>query len=270
MTDDTSIKIVENYNIDGKNKVIIQAFTGSGLVASIVGHHLIDKLGMEEKGYISSQLIPSVGIVRNGVVSRPVRVYENNTYLMVLSEVGITREDLPEFIEALFIWYNSLDPVSIVLVGGLPTGRPSDAEDLKYRVIASDQMTQKYLVDKGIRTMKQGAVYGSVALSLMEAKRYGIACFAIMSHCIATVPDYLAAKKVIEIFKIVLNENITLEPLLENAIELREHLIRREKEKLDEDSDIEYEYEEDEEDFFQDIYDDDDDSDEDDEYSKFV
>jgi predicted ATP-grasp superfamily ATP-dependent carboligase len=73
MNEETSIQIVENHKILGNNKVIIQAFTGSGLVASIVAHHFIDKMDLKEKGYISSPLIPAVGIVRNGIIQRPIR-----------------------------------------------------------------------------------------------------------------------------------------------------------------------------------------------------
>ncbi|OLS23392.1 MAG: hypothetical protein HeimC2_27030 [Candidatus Heimdallarchaeota archaeon LC_2] len=232
MSEETSIQIVENYEILAENKIIIQAFTGSGLVASIVAHHLIEKLDLKEKGYISSPLIPAVGIVRNGIIQRPIRIFENNEYLLILSEIGISQDNLNEFIESLFIWYNSIDPSSIVVIGALPTGRPSDATDLRYSVVASDSITQQYIEEKDVTVLPQGAVYGSVALSLMEAKRYGISSFGILSNCIATIPDYLAAKKVVEILQILLEESIPTEPLNKNALELKEHLIRRDKNKL--------------------------------------
>jgi len=241
-----SIKIVENFKIIGKDRVIIQAFTGSGLVASIVAHHMIEKLNLTEKGYITSDLIPSVGIVRNGVIQRPVRIFENEEYLLVISEVGIPQENLNEFVESLFDWYASIDPASIVIVGALPTGRPNDADDLKYNVVASDSLTQSFIKKKGVWTMPRGAVYGSVALSLMEANRCGLSSFAILSHCIATIPDYLAAKKVVEIFKILLEDSIPVDPLSKNAVDLKEHLIRKAKNKKrsnvdDEDDEDDYE-----------------------------
>lgn len=229
MSEETSIQIVENYKILGENKIIIQAFTGSGLVASIVAHHLIDNFDLKEKGYISSPLIPAVGIVRNGIIQRPIRIFENDDYLLILSEIGISQDSLNEFIESLFIWYNSIDPSSIVVIGALPTGRPSDATDLRYSVVASDSITQQYIEEKDVEVLPHGAVYGSVALSLMEAKRYGISAFGILSNCIATIPDYLAAKKVIELMQILLEESIPIEPLNQNALELKEHLIRRDK-----------------------------------------
>ncbi|MHA2097179.1 MAG: proteasome assembly chaperone family protein [Candidatus Kariarchaeaceae archaeon] len=271
MNEETSIQIVENHKILGENKVIIQAFTGSGLVASIVAHHLIDKLELKEKGYISSPLVPAVGIVRNGIIQRPIRIFENSEYLLILSEIGISQDTLNEFIESLFIWYNSLDPSSIVVVGALPTGRPSDATDLRYSVVASDSLTQQYIENKDVRVLPQGVVYGSVALSLMEAKRYGISSFGILSHCIATIPDYLAAKKVVEIFQILLEDNIPIEPLNKNAIELKEHLIRREKNKKKRKGDPDFE--EGNDIFFQNIDDSEqyyDDEDEEEDFSKFI
>lgn len=274
MNEETSIQIVENHKILGQNKVIIQAFTGSGLVASIVAYHFIDKMKLKEKGYISSPLIPSVGIVRDGIIQRPVRIFENDEYLLILSEIGISQDTLNEFVESLFIWYNSLDPSSIVVVGALPTGRPSDANDLRYSVVASDSLTQQYIENKDLRVLPQGVVYGSVALSLMEAKRYGISAFGILSHCIATIPDYLAAKKVVEIFQILMEDTIPIEPLRRNAVELKEHLIRREKNKKNKKKDPNYKEDDGDEFFFANFendqsYDDDED-DEDEDLSKFI
>jgi predicted ATP-grasp superfamily ATP-dependent carboligase len=189
---------------------------------------------------------------------------------LILSEIGISQETLNEFVESLFIWYNSLDPSSIVVVGALPTGRPSNATDLRYSVVASDSITQQYIENKDVRVLPQGVVYGSVALSLMEAKRYGISSFGILSHCIATIPDYLAAKKVVEIFQILLEDDIPIEPLQRNAIELKEHLIRREKSKKKKGESSDFDEEDDV--FFQNLDDSDQfyDEDEDEDFSKFI
>ena len=125
----------------------------------------------------------------------------------------------------------------MIIIGALPTGRPNDATDLRYNIVASDDVTREFLSEKGIWTLPQGAIYGSVALSLMESKRSGIACFSILSHCIATIPDYLAAKKVSELLNIVLDENMDLSKLNANALELKDHLINRSKQSKD---DLEY------------------------------
>lgn len=229
--------VVEMTPIQPIGKTILQAFTGSGLVASLVANHVIDCLGLIEKGYISSSLIPSVGIVRDGIIQRPIRIYESDKYILVLSEVAIIEENLVEFIDYLFDWYSKIDPSSLIIIGALPTGRPNDATDLRYNIVASDDVTREFLSEKGIWTLPQGAIYGSVALSLMESKRSGIACFSILSHCIATIPDYLAAKKVSELLNIVLDENMDLSKLNANALELKDHLINRSKQSKD---DLEY------------------------------
>ncbi len=231
LTNYDKIQVVENFKISSTGKTIIQAFTGSGLVASIVAHHLIEKFNLTEKGYVSSNLIPSVGIVRDGVIQRPIRIFENESYLLVISEIGIPQDNLTDFIENLFNWYVDIDPASVVIVGALPTGRKADATELKCNIVASDPATQNYISEKGLWTMPQGAVYGSVALSLMEASKCGLSSFAILSHCIATIPDYLASKKVIEILSLILDEDIPIDPLDTNANDLREHLINREKNK---------------------------------------
>lgn len=231
MMDNNSVTIEEMLPIQATGKIILQAFTGSGLVASLVSHHLIEKFKLQEKGYVKSKFIPSIGIVRNGVIQRPVRVFENKDYLLILSEVGIPQDNLNEFMEGLFDWYLKVDPAQIIIVGALPTGRPVEAEDLRYSLVSSDDQTRNFLESKGLRISHRSAVYGSVALSLLEANRCNISAMAILPHCIASIPDYLATKKVIELLSEILDISIPIHPLDENAIELKQHLIRRKKDK---------------------------------------
>ncbi|MDH5404197.1 MAG: PAC2 family protein [Candidatus Heimdallarchaeota archaeon] len=253
-----NFKIVETIEMDNSSKVIIQAFTGSGLVASIASHQLIYQLNMIEKGYISSPLIPSLGIVRNGLIQRPIRLYENKDYILLLSEVGIPHENLNEFIENLFNWYLSMEPIAIVIIGALPTGRSANAIDLRYKIVASDDETRLQLESKGVNIMPQGAVYGSVALSLLEASKYKLSSYAILPDCVATVPDYLAAKKVLQILSITLNTKIDFSIFETNIEELKLHLIEKENQR--EENEIYEDY---------DSYNDFDDS-EDDDLSKFI
>ncbi|MCY3414869.1 MAG: proteasome assembly chaperone family protein [Candidatus Heimdallarchaeota archaeon] len=252
--DKTTVRVEQSLPIDANGKIIIQAFTGSGLVGSLVSHHLIDNLKLKEKGYITSKLIPAIGIVRKGIIQRPVRVFENESYVLVLAEVGIPQDDINEFIEGLFNWYIEQDPASIIIVGALPTGRPADAIDLKYTLVSSNALTRDFLEQKGLRISQKSAVYGSVAISLMEASKTNISAMAILPHCIPSVPDYLAAKKVIEILSHVLDVEIPVSPLDINAIELKEHLIRRKKFK--ESVDLDDDEEDDDDDYDDDFLDD--------------
>lgn len=232
--DFNKIRIEETHSpINGTGKIILQAFTGSGLVASLVSHHLIDKFQLIEKGYVSSNLIPSIGIVRDGVVQRPVRIFENDAYILILSEVGIPQDNLNDFIEGLFSWYLKLDPASIIIVGALPTGRAIDisSHSLRYSIVSSDERTKSFLEDKGLSISQRSAVYGSVAQSLMEGAKLNISSLAILPHCIASIPDYLAAKRSIELLSVVLDQDIDIKPLDTNANELKDHLKRRKKNK---------------------------------------
>ncbi len=231
------MKIEETLPINATGKIIMQAFTGSGLVASLVAHHLIDKLDMIEKGYVSSKYIPSIGIVRNGIIQRPIRIFENDTYVLVLSEVGVPQDELDDFMEGLFDWYLKVDPSQILIIGALPTGRPIEADDLRYSLVSSDEHTKDFLEKKGLSISHRSAVYGSVAISLMEANKCNMSAIAVLPHCIASIPDYLAAKKAIELISIILDIDIPMRILEENALELKEHLIKRKKNKKDPDND---------------------------------
>ena len=138
------------------------------------------------------------------------------------------------------------------------------ASDLKYILATSDEITKYELQEKGLTVTKQGAVYGSVALSLMEASSCNIPSYAILPHCIATIPDYLAAKKVIEILSLTLDTHIPISPLDESAESLKEHLIQKKEDNKNREFDME------EVDELDELFSNFDDDEEDNSFSEFV
>lgn len=244
-------------------KIMLQAFTGSGLVASIVSHHLINKLNFMEVGYVKSSLIPSIGLVRNGVIQRPVRIFESSKYVLLLSEISIPQDNLEPLIENLVGWYIEQDIANVVVLGALPTGRKIDASDITITAASSDSRTVEYLKSKGVY-INSSAIYGSVAITLLEASECDLSAYAILPNCIASLPDYQASIILIETLNKLLDENIPISPLENSAAELKEHLMRREAEKKSKGGYDEYE------DDFVDEFDEDEDLDDLDEYDKFV
>lgn len=235
-----------SFNFQGKT--IIQAFSGSGLVGVISAKFIANQLGMDELGYIDHESIPPIAIVEEGVSKQPFRVYGNDNYAIVINQATIHPSKLKAFIRDLYNWYLDHGAHRVVILGGLPTGRPTDASTVKYGIVTSTPKLEEEVSMKGFNTIPEGVVYGSIALSLLEGGNNGVDTMALLANCIASVPDFLAAKKIINVFAELEEFLVTTEYLDFRAEELRERLI---EEGYDEEDEY-FDDEDDEDDFLSD------------------
>lgn len=217
------IREIEDLQLTGKP--IVQAFTGSGMVASIAAHHLIEDLGLKEKGYVQLKGIPPLVTVKDGRIQQPIRLYESNDVGLLMCETTIPQELIEDVINQLMCWYKSKDPSWVVVIGGLPTNRRSKGGPPEYHCICNDQTVCDQIENKNLKIMENGAVYGSIAQSLLEATIQGMPCLAILGECIATIPDYSATLVVLEALAKSLNLTISTEKLNKSASQLNEKIM---------------------------------------------
>ncbi len=219
------------------DQIVIQAFSGSGLVSVIASKHLVTELGLHEVGYLDSDLMPSLAIVDGGYVRYPVQVYANSEYLLILNHGSIPQKRLKQFIRELYTWYDSIGVKSIRILGGLPTGRDHTVLTTKVEVVCSDEVTRGELKFLGVEPMESGYVFGSIATSLLEAQGRKTPAIAILSDCIPSIPDFVAAQEVIKMFSRVEGLSIDLGYLQLRSNELRDKLISENYDDYDEDPD---------------------------------
>jgi predicted ATP-grasp superfamily ATP-dependent carboligase len=217
------IREIEELQLTGKP--IVQAFTGSGMVASIAAHHLVEDLGLKEMGYVQLKGIPPLVTVKDGRIQQPIRLYESSEIGLLMCETTIPQELIEDVINQLMGWYKSKDLSRVVVIGGLPTNRRNKGGSPDYYCVCNDQTVCDDVENKNLRLMENGAVYGSIAQSLLEAKIQGIPCLAILGECIATIPDYSATLVVLEALAKSLNLKISTEKLNKSASQLNEKIM---------------------------------------------
>lgn len=217
------IREVEELRLEGKP--VIQAFAGSGMVASIASYHLIEDLGLKEKGYIQVKQIPTLTTVKGGVIQQPIRLYESKELGLVLCDISITQDLLGEVVDKLMSWYQSKNPSWVIIIGGLPTNRRVRGGSTQYYCIFNEEVVRQRVESKNLNIMSTGAVYGSIALSLLEATNHSIPCLAILGECIATIPDYSATLTVLKALSKMLELKISTEKLNKSASQLDEKIM---------------------------------------------
>ncbi len=221
----TNVSIREIEELQITNKPIIQAFAGSGMVASIAAYHLIETLGLKEKGYIQVKGIPSLVTVKDGLIQQPLRLYESDELGLVLCDISIPQERIEDVIYHIMYWYKTKDVSWVVVIGGLPTNRRSQGASVQSYGVCNNATIRKQIEEKQVKVMSNGAVYGSIAYSLLEATNLEIPCLAILGECIATIPDYSATLAVLDTLTKCLDLDISTEKLNESASQLDEKIL---------------------------------------------
>ncbi len=82
-----AILYVLTFKGSWKGKPVLVGFPGMGLVGTITLRHIVEALGLKPVGYISHPNLPPVATLKEGVVLAPIRIYENNRFAAILSDV---------------------------------------------------------------------------------------------------------------------------------------------------------------------------------------
>jgi len=212
--------IVETKSIQD-NVIIVTGMPDVGLVGAIAASYLIEKLGMEEVGYIDSEKLPPVLVFHEGRPSMPIRIYRHNSIVVILSEVAIPVEVMHDLTNAIVEWAIKKKAKMIINLGGIPDPRRIEVEKPKIVGASTTDNGRKLLEDHEIEVLKEGFLAGIYALIAKESFKKNVLCITLLAQSHLGYPDPGAAAVVLEGLSKILGINIDLEPLLEKAEELR-------------------------------------------------
>jgi uncharacterized protein len=190
-------RINEIGKVNLKNKPLIQAFSGSGAIGTILSTFLINSLKMEQVAVIHSKSIAPLAIIKNGLIEHPIRLFQSEELALMSCEIPIPYGNTHAFLEMLLDYYIKQGVSHIVPVGGLPVLK-SPENDANCYAIASNDETLAYLRDKGIKILNEGIIYGTIVETLeMSASKGFESSFALLAECDPGVASYYSAKQII-------------------------------------------------------------------------
>ncbi len=190
--------INELTEINLKNKVLLQAFSGSGAIGTLLTAFLTKSLEMEQVAVLHPKNVAPVAIVKKGKIENPIRLFQSEQFALMSCEVSIPYEELPEFLEILVDFYIKQGVSYIVPVGGLPIFQNPNGES-KCVGVSADDSSLKFLEEKGVELLDEGIIYGSVVetMELCQAKGFKN-CFSLMAECDPSVPSYQPTKEILK------------------------------------------------------------------------
>jgi predicted ATP-grasp superfamily ATP-dependent carboligase len=207
-----------------KGKKLIQLFNGSGMIGSVIGSFLVDQFHMKYKGYFSSRLIPAYAVIKDGIPDNPVRLFENEDFLLLLCDVSLSKNDVSPFVVQLYDWYDENEISEVIIFGGVPLENKIERVTIPTYVTYVGTEMGKLVADKNLPLKEKGSIFGSIAVSQLESVKRKKQSLAILAECIPFIPDYAAAAKIVEVFNKTFDLDLATDTLWEEFESLKEQL----------------------------------------------
>lgn len=197
-----------------RNPIIIEGFPSKGFVSTIAAKYMIDELDMEPIGYIESDKIKSVAVIHNSRPMRPIRLYLRGNVIVILSELMIPMNHLPEFSGAVIRWFRDICPGEVVLLAGI-SGKNTDKQHEIFGLANTDELNLQ-LRQLNVNHVEEGMLTGISSDLLLYCVENGIPTISLMTET-KNLPDPLAAASMLNIVKKILGLEMDTQRLIDEG-----------------------------------------------------
>ena len=202
-----------------KSPIIFAGFVGAGLVGPLSVGHIIDKLKMEEIGYLRSRHLPPSTVFIQGRLRHPFRLYSNNdgTICAIICEITLP-SGLHDIVNTILDWAEKKGSHEIVILDGVA----STSHDDKAFCAAEEDLC-RVMEDSDIKMIPQGFITGVAGGLLNECLVRKIQGVTLLVKANDKGPDPLAAATLVKAVNRAYDMNIDTSSL------------RKEKKRIDAD-----------------------------------
>jgi len=217
---DGDVSIVEVGEI-GEEPILIAGLPDVGLVGLIAVFHLASKIGMEEVGFIESDLLPPIVVLHGGIPKPPFRILRSGKLVAFISETAIPALAIPKVSRAIVEWGSRKKAKLLITLGGIPVEERYKLEKPKVYAAASSREVIEDLKAKGVEILDRGYLVGPYALMMRLAPLYGLTAIGLLAQSFFNYPDPDAAASVLEELGKLIGLDIDLVELKEKGEEIR-------------------------------------------------
>ena len=178
-----------------KSPIIFAGFVGAGLVGPLSVGYVIDKLKMEEVGYLRSRHLPPSTVFMQGRLRHPFRFYANNdgTICAIICEITLQMQGLYDIISTILDWAEEKGSHEIVILDGVASATHDD----KAFCAAEDDLC-RVMENNDIKMIPQGFITGVAGGILNECLVRKIQGVTLLVKASDKKPDPLAAATLVD------------------------------------------------------------------------
>ncbi len=199
-----------------ENPVILTSFPGIGLVGTILAAHYVMELKPEQIGIVSSDALPPIATLMDGVILPPVRIYQmpDMKAILIHSDVPIPPELANRMSKVIVEWCVSIGASRLISVAGITTF------ENKKRVFGA--ATKKELLDEikdraKVEVFRSGTISGIAGSLLNECVAKDFPGVALLGETMGFNPDPRAAAEVAKVLNEIFGWNVSIEKLIKEA-----------------------------------------------------
>ena len=187
--------ILEIKKINYKSPIIFAGFVGPGLAGPLSVGYIIERLKMQEIGYLRSKFLPPSTVFMQGRLRHPFRFYSNKkgTICAIICEVPLGIKGLNNIASTILDWAESKGTKEVVILDGVT----SDEHDEKIFCAAEEDLC-RVMSDKGISMISQGFITGIPGSILNECIMRKIRAITLLVKASRINPDPLAAATLVD------------------------------------------------------------------------
>ena len=199
-------QVYEVKKIQLRNPIIFAGFVGAGLAGSLAVGYMINKLKMQEIGFMRSKYLPPSTVFIQGTLRHPFRFYANEegTICAIICEITLMMEGLYAISSEILEWAEEKGSNEIVILDGVASKETHDNKAF----CAAEEDLCRVMADKDISMIPQGFITGIPGGILNECLVRKIRGVTLLVKADPKMPDPLAAATLVEAVNRAYDTNI--------------------------------------------------------------
>ena len=197
--------------------VAICGFSTVGSVGVIAASHLIRSLNLEPMGTVMHPKFPAIALIHDSVPKHPVRVYQGDGIGVFTAEIQFPSENDVYFGQTVLEWFTKGGFSKLIVIDGVVSNDLGIKEESDLWSVSSTGEGRDRLDDANIQRIQQGVVSGIAGYLIAEGERRNLDITALLSECNPVYPDARAALIAIEGLSELLDMEIPVNDLFEDA-----------------------------------------------------
>jgi len=215
------VTLYSNDEIKGlRAPIIFIGLPDVGLVGSIAVSYIIDKLNMREIGYMDSDLLPPVVLVKDNIVKNPIRLYvnNNNDIIAIISDVPLPSSLAIQFAKNITLWLKGIGARLVVNITGIPVQNRLQIDKPQVLYVLTD--TDGGLLNMGSTKavgLGDGIIVGVYAAIIRSCIASKIPTLTLLVQSHLNFPDPFASIEALEVVNKALTLDVDLSELKQEA-----------------------------------------------------
>jgi uncharacterized protein len=140
------------------------------------------------------------------------------------SEIQFPNEKDIYFVETVLQWFTKGGFDRLIVIDGVISNELGIKEEGELWGVSSNQVGREQLDNAGIRRIQQGIVSGIAGYLIAEGERRGLSVTALLAECNPMYPDARAALIAVEGVSELLDREIPIQELLDDARKIEERV----------------------------------------------